>query len=75
MLKMKKHIENIITLFDSEFNHWMKWNKPWIKPPLIANGHKFPETCGEDCEPLRVICYNYFSFNEYSFIYQFFESP
>ena len=25
MLKMKKHIENIINSFDSDFSHQMKW--------------------------------------------------
>ena len=37
--------------------------RPQIKPLRIANRNKFPQICGEDCNPLRVICGTYFSFN------------
>ena len=42
---------------------------PRIKPPQIANGDKYPEIRGEDCDLLWVILGKYFAFNEHSFIY------
>ena len=42
--------------------------RPQIKPLRIANRNKFQQIRGEDCNPLRVICGTYFSFNKYSFI-------
>ena len=47
-------------------SYWVKC-RPQIKPSWIANRYKFSEILGEDCDPLK-----YFSFNEYSFIYYFF---
>ena len=48
---------------------------PRIKPSRIANRDKFPEICSEDCNHLWVIRGKYFSLNEHSFVYIYFQSP
>ena len=66
-------LTNIVTwlkfAFCSEDDNNSYNSRPGIKPWQIANCDKFPDICGEDCDPFRVICGKYFSFNECFFIY------
>ena len=70
----KSAVLDIFGFLDSFFFLREKWSMLWpqIKPPQVANCHKFPGICGEDCDLYRVIRGKYSYFNESSFIYQFF---